>query len=91
MSAASKRWGWTDDTATVVPTRVRPDRLAFDRVEVTTGTQVSILAPDAFLALPVDERIRLNMERRLRFLRGDVVVPPPEAMRSLMRAMSSEG
>ena len=69
---------------------VRPDLLAFDRVEIKYRDHSEVLTPQAFLEMPLDERIDLSMQRRLRFLLRDKEVGSREALRSLMHAAARE-
>lgn len=88
MSAASNRWGWTE-AARDIQSHVDGHLLNFDRVELSRAEGVESLSPAVFLTIPIDERIRLTLDRRLRFFRGQEIVPTPDAMRSLMRAAAS--
>ncbi len=44
--------------------------LPFDRVELRDGTAVSTLTPSEYMALPLSQRIRAVIERRVRFFAG---------------------
>lgn len=86
MNRAGVRWGWTPETE-APGVSVRRSALAFDRVEIAEPRGTYTVSAAEFLEVPIDQRIRLNLEKRLKFLRGDEVVPGPEAMRSLMGAL----
>ena len=86
MTGVSARWGWTEEVARV---EVRTALLAFDRVVVHDTEQDRELSSDEFLALPLDQRIRMNFEGKLEFFRGAASVPRSDAMRSLISAARS--
>lgn len=85
MTGARHRWGWTAG-AERARTPVYQDQLAFDRVVVEDDAGSRELSVEQFLEMPLDRRIRLNFERKLRFSRGGAEVPSSEALRSLMAA-----
>jgi len=90
MTRTALRWGWTPDTEHA-GVAVRSSALAFDRVEIAEPSGHYIMSAEDFLEVPIDQRIRFNLERRLKFLRGSETVPGPEAMRSLMGAVRRVG
>ena len=58
--------------------------LCFDMILVRkAGDHYNAITVEAFAALPVDERIRLIMEKRVRFLAEEVDVPVYQAIKSL--------
>ena len=62
-------------------------KLAFDTILVRkSGDAYNPMAVDEFLSLPVNERISLIMDRRLRFFADEVEVPVYAAIRSLDEA-----
>ncbi len=61
--------------------------LCFDAILVrVTGENYNPMSIAAFVALHVDERISLIMQRRLRFFAGEREVPIYEAVKSLSDA-----
>lgn len=68
-------------------TGIDSSKLCFDGILVRkAGDNYNAYALDEFLALPIDERISMIMERRIRFFAGEVEVPVYEAMKSLNEA-----
>jgi len=65
---------------------VDADALTFDRVAVHDAHGERVLSVPQFLQLPLDERIRLNFQRALRFYQGNAEVSRQQALQSLMRA-----
>ena len=61
--------------------------LCFDAILVrVTGENYNPMSIEAFIALHVDERIALIMQRRLRFFAGEREVPVYDAVKSLSDA-----
>lgn len=61
--------------------------LCFDAILVRViGENYNPMSIEAFVALHVDERIALIMQRRLRFFAGEREVPVYEAVKSLSDA-----
>jgi len=60
----------------------------FDRVTVKQGATLSQLSVDAFLALPLSERIRLVLSRAIEFYHGSQPVDRRVALASLRDAHS---
>jgi hypothetical protein len=85
MSSVNKRWGWTEG-AENAPSPIDASKLAFDSVTISDSLGNRLLTAGEFLLLPLDQRIRLNFQRRLRFYRGSSEVPAPEALRSMVAA-----
>lgn len=90
MKLATQRWGWVKG-AEQRRTPVDAKALAFDVVVVVETAGERRVGIDEFLAMPLDTRIRLNFERKLRFLRGNEAVPAAEALASLMAAARAAG
>lgn len=68
-------------------TKVDVRDLCFDAILVrVAGENYNPMAIEAFIALHVDERIALIMQRRLRFFAGEREVPVYEAVKSLSDA-----
>lgn len=68
-------------------TKVDLRDLCFDAILVRViGENYNPMSIDAFVALHVDERIALIMQRRLRFFAGEREVPVYEAVKSLRDA-----
>jgi hypothetical protein len=84
MKISARRWGWTEAAERMRPA-VDEEELAFDSVVVDDGGERT-LSVGAFLEMPLDQRIRLNFARKLRFFRGREPVPSDVALRSLMAA-----
>lgn len=62
-------------------------KLAFDSIVVRkSGDAYNPLPLDAFLDLPVDERISMIMGRKIRFFMEEVEVPVFAAIKSLNEA-----
>ncbi|GMV17720.1 MAG: hypothetical protein HS104_32385 [Polyangiaceae bacterium] len=85
MSAAARRWGWTDEAEQTQVT-LRLDALWFDRVEVREDGNLRSLGVEAFLKEPLDQRLRWHFSGRLAFFKGDSQVDTLDAMKSLMAA-----
>lgn len=71
-----------------VPRSTRPehDELAFDTILVRQSDRgYNLYSLESFLALPVDERIEMILDRRIRFLDGEKEVSPYAALDSLER------
>ena len=65
---------------------IDPNELSFDSILIRQSDRGYNLMPlEEFLALPVDRRIDLIMDRRIRFVRGDDEVSPYTALQSLDR------
>ncbi|MEZ4282049.1 MAG: hypothetical protein R3F21_20800 [Myxococcota bacterium] len=61
--------------------------LCFDAILVRViGENYNPMSIEAFVALHVDERIALIMQRRLRFFAGEREIPVYEAVKSLSDA-----
>ena len=68
-------------------TRVDVRDLCFDAILVrVAGENYNPMSIEAFIALHVDERIALIMQRRLRFFAGEREVPVYDAVKSLSDA-----
>ncbi len=85
MSRPLARWTG-GQTPSSPPTEVDTSALEFDRVVVGNATGERTLSALEFLKLPLDERIRMNFERSLRFYRGDQEIATDRALRSLLAA-----
>jgi hypothetical protein len=84
MSAAPRRWGWTE--ATQAKVELRLEELWFDRVEVKEDSGLRSFAVEDFLRQPLDQRLRWHFSGRLGFYRGQTQVDTLDAMKSLMAA-----
>lgn len=61
--------------------------LCFDMILVRkAGDRYNPMSIDGFLSLPVDERISMIMDRKIRFFAEEVEVPVYEAIKSLDEA-----
>jgi len=59
-------------------------KLRFDSILVRKlGDSYNPMSIEAFLALPIDERIALLMQRKIRFFEGETEVAIYDAMKSL--------
>lgn len=59
-------------------------KLRFDSILVRKlGDSYNPMSIEAFLALPVDERIALLMQRKIRFFEGETEVAVYDAVKSL--------
>lgn len=85
MSAAARRWGWTEEPD-ASQVKLRLDALWFDRVEVREDDNRRSLGVEEFLKQPLDQRLRWHFSGRLAFFRGDSQVDTLDAMKSLMAA-----
>jgi hypothetical protein len=62
-------------------------KLCFDAILIrVAGDNYNLMALEEFLALHVDERIALIMQRRLRFFDGEKEVPVYDAVKSVSEA-----
>lgn len=62
-------------------------RLCFDMILVRkSGDRYNPISVDAFVALPIDERISMIMSKRIRFFADEVEVPVYQAIKSLDEA-----
>jgi len=57
--------------------------LPFDRVELTSGAGERVLSVQQFCDLPLAERLRAVLERRVNFFRGSEPVEQREALKAL--------
>jgi hypothetical protein len=64
-------------------------RLPFDRVSIRQGSLWVQLTVEAFLGLPLSERIRLVLSRSIEFYDGDKQVERGSALASLREAAAS--
>lgn len=62
--------------------------LPFDRVFIEKNGVESEVSLETFLALPLSERIRLILERRLRFRDGAMEIDRSAALKSLMAGVT---
>jgi hypothetical protein len=65
--------------------------LPFDAVVLNQGGKQSQLSAEAFLRLPLPERVRLILGRHVEFLKREEVVDRGVALKSLMDAARSGG
>ena len=62
------------------------DRLPFDTVLIEEEPARPALTVEEFLAIPLGVRVRLIMEKRLRFFRGEAAIELGVGLRGLMNA-----
>lgn len=59
--------------------------MAFDTVIVNEPHQVRSLDRESFLEIPIDQRVKLILEERVKFFQDQEPVSTLKAMRSLVR------
>lgn len=57
--------------------------LPFDRVEMTSEQGTRLMSVQQFCELPLAERLRVVLERRVRFFHGTMLVESREALKAL--------
>jgi hypothetical protein len=60
--------------------------LPFDMISIARAEGAQSVSLAEFLAMPLDERVRLIMEKRLQFFAGDAPVDRGIGLRGLMSA-----
>jgi hypothetical protein len=66
-----------------------PQTLVFDRVVIADNGRSSTLTAEAFIALPLPERIRHILGRSAQFFNGAVLVERHHALRSLQQLLGA--
>lgn len=61
----------------------------FDRVVLAEGVSRRTLSPSEFFELPLADRLRFVLERRVTFFRGQQAIDPRQALASLRRLQAA--